>query len=133
MNISSVVHAKPNVNVPKNLRPGDTVKVNVKIHEAGRERVQQFQGVIIKIQGGGQNVSFTVRRVAHNVGVERTFFTHSPILEKVERVRQGEVNRAKLYYLRKRSGRAARIKDSTRETENAETPEVETTETTETK
>ncbi len=131
MNISSVIQAKPNINVPKTLRPGDTVKVNVKIHEAGRERIQQFQGVIIKIQGGGQNVSFTVRRVAHNVGVERTFFTHSPILEKVERVRQGDVNRAKLYYLRKRSGRAARIKDSTRETE---VPETETaSEATETK
>ena len=128
MNISSVVQAKPNTNVPKNLRPGDTVKVNVKIHEAGRERVQQFQGVIIKIQGGGQNVSFTVRRVAHIVGVERTFFTHSPILEKVERVRQGDVNRAKLYYLRERSGKAARIKDSTRDTESAEAETAETTE-----
>lgn len=128
MNISSVVQTKPNPNVPKNLKPGDTVKVNVKIHEAGRERVQQFQGVIIKVQGGGQDVSFTVRRVAHNVGVERTFFTHSPILEKVERVRQGDVNRAKLYYLRKRSGRAARIKDSAQtegaETESTETPEA---------
>ncbi|MSQ32624.1 MAG: 50S ribosomal protein L19 [Dehalococcoidia bacterium] len=129
MNISSVIQTKPNPNVPKNLKPGDTVKVNVKIHEAGRERVQQFQGVIIKIQGGGQDVSFTVRRVAHNVGVERTFFTHSPILEKVERIRQGEVNRAKLYYLRKLSGRAARIKDSANQNEAPEeTGAPETTE-----
>ncbi len=123
MNIGSIVQAKPNPNVPKNLKPGDTVKINVKIHEAGRERVQQFQGVIIKIQGGGQDVSFTVRRVAHNVGVERTFFTHSPILEKVELVRHGDVNRAKLYYLRKRSGRAARIKDSTAQIEAPEEAE----------
>ncbi len=130
MNISSVIQTKSNPNVPKNLKPGDTVKVNVKIHEAGRERIQQFQGLIIKIQGGGQDVSFTVRRVAHSVGVERTFFTHSPILEKVEIVRHGEVNRAKLYYLRKLSGRAARIKDSA--TQN-EASEVETSETTEAK
>jgi large subunit ribosomal protein L19 len=113
MDINTAAPAKPNSNVPTNLRPGDTVKVNVKIREAGRERIQQFQGVIIKIQGGGKTTSFTVRRIAHGIGVERTFFTHSPILDKVEVVRRGDVSRAKLYYLRKRSGKAARIKETT--------------------
>jgi large subunit ribosomal protein L19 len=72
--------------------------VHVKIHEAERERIQQFQGAIIKLQGGGITSCFTVRRISHGVGVERTFFTHSPILQKVEVIRHGDVARAKLYY-----------------------------------
>ena len=112
MDINVIAPAKANPNVPTDLRPGDTVKVNVKIKEAGRERIQQFQGVIIKIQGGGVSSSFTVRRIAHGVGVERTFFMRSPIIEKAELVRHGNVARAKLYYLRKLSGKAARIKET---------------------
>ena len=112
MDINSVAPAKENPNVPTDLRPGDTVKVNVKIKEAGRERIQQFQGVIIKTQGGGVGSSFTVRRIAHGVGVERTFFMRSPIIEKAEVIRRGNVARAKLYYLRRLSGKAARIKET---------------------
>ncbi len=92
-------------------RPGDTVKVHVKVVEGSRERVQVFEGVVIKRKGSGLSETFTVRRVSYGVGVERCFPVHSPRLEKIEVVRLGRVRRAKLYYLRQRSGKAARIKE----------------------
>jgi len=101
---------KPNPNIPT-LTPGDTVRVHVKVVEGDRSRLQVFQGVIIKVRGGGINSNFTVRRVAYGVGVERTFPTHSPLVDRVEVIRKGKVRRARLYYLRGLSGRAARIKE----------------------
>ncbi len=101
---------QPNPNIPE-LRPGDTVKVHVRIVEGSRERVQVFQGVIIRLRKGGVNANFTVRRIAsHGVGVERTFLLHSPRLEKVEVLRRAKVRRAQLYFLRERRGKAARLK-----------------------
>jgi len=110
MNIASLIEVKTNPNIP-DLAPGDTVKVSTKVVESGRERTQLFQGVVIKLQRGGISANFTVRRVAYGVGVERTFPLYSPLVEKVEVVRHGKVRRAKLYYLRERSGKAARIKE----------------------
>ncbi|MGI5891383.1 MAG: 50S ribosomal protein L19 [Bacillota bacterium] len=92
-------------------RPGDTVKVHVKVVEGARERIQVFEGVVIKRKGGGINETFTVRRVTYGVGVERVFPLHSPRIEKIQVVRRGKVARAKLYYLRKLTGKAARIKE----------------------
>jgi large subunit ribosomal protein L19 len=92
-------------------RPGDTVKVHVRVVEGTRERVQIFQGAVIKRQGGGIRETFTVRKVSFGVGVERTFPVHSPILAKIEVVTEGDVRRAKLYYLRDRIGKAAKIKE----------------------
>ena len=91
--------------------PGDTLKVHVRVVEAGRERVQVFQGVVIKRQGSGIRETFTVRKVSFGVGVERTFPVHSPILQRIEVVTRGDVRRAKLYYLRDRVGRAAKVKE----------------------
>lgn len=110
MNVASLIEVTPNPNIPE-LAPGDTVKVSTKVVEGGRERIQPFQGVIIKLQRGGPRASFTVRRVAYGVGIERTFPLISPFVEKVEVIRHGKVRRAKLYYLRDRSGKAARIKE----------------------
>jgi len=110
MNVSSLIELKANPKIP-DLAPGDTVKVSIKVVEGGKERIQLFQGVVIKIQRGGINASFTVRRIAYGVGVERTFPLYSPRVEKVEIVRHGKVRRARLYYLRGRSGKAARIKE----------------------
>ena len=92
-------------------RPGDTVKVHVRVVEAGRERIQVFQGVVIRRQGGGLRETFTARKISFGVGVERTFPVHSPILSKIELVTQGDVRRAKLYYLRQRAGKAAKIRE----------------------
>jgi large subunit ribosomal protein L19 len=92
-------------------RPGDTVKVHVRVVEAGRERVQVFQGVVIRRQGGGLQETFTVRKISFGVGVERTFPVHSPSISKLEVVTRGRVRRAKLYYLRERRGKKARIKE----------------------
>jgi large subunit ribosomal protein L19 len=92
-------------------RPGDTVKVHVKVVEGNRSRVQVFQGVVIRRQGGGLQETFTVRKVSFGVGVERTFPLHTPIVEKVEVVTRGDVRRAKLYYLRELRGKAAKIKE----------------------
>lgn len=92
-------------------RIGDTVKVHVKVKEGNRERIQIFEGTVLKRQNGGIRETFTVRRVAYGVGVERTFPLHSPIVEKVEVVRRGKVRRAKLFYLRKRVGKAAKVKE----------------------
>ncbi|MHB1421157.1 MAG: 50S ribosomal protein L19 [Bacillota bacterium] len=94
-------------------RPGDQVKVHVKVVEGNRERIQVFEGVVIRRKGGGLVETFTVRRVSYGVGVERTFPLHSPRLERIEVVRRGKVRRARLYYLRERTGKAARIKERT--------------------
>jgi large subunit ribosomal protein L19 len=94
-------------------RPGDTVRVNVKVVEGNRERIQAYEGVVIKRQGAGLNETFTVRRVSYGVGVERTFPVHSPRLAQIELVRRGVVRRAKLYYLRNLTGKAARIREKT--------------------
>ncbi len=91
--------------------PGDTVRVHVIVKEGNRERIQVFEGVVIARQGSGVNETFKVRRISYNVGVERTFMLHSPKIAKIERVRQGRVRRAKLYYLRGLRGKAAKIKE----------------------
>ena len=92
-------------------RPGDTVKVHVRVVEGNRERVQIFQGIVIRRQGSGVRETFTVRKVSFSVGVERTFPVHSPIIAKIELLTRGDVRRAKLYYLRSRVGRAAKVKE----------------------
>ena len=110
MSIESLIEVKPNPNIPT-LAPGDTVKVSTRIIEGEKERTQLFQGVVIKVRRGGAGASFTVRRVTYGVGVERTFPLYSPLVEKVEVMRHGKVRRAKLYYLRGLSAKAARIKE----------------------
>jgi large subunit ribosomal protein L19 len=92
-------------------RPGDTLKVHVKVIEGSRERIQLFEGVVIKRRGGGISETFTVRKVSYGVGVERTYPLHSPKIDKIEVARRGKVRRAKLYYLRELRGKAARIKE----------------------
>ncbi|MBB5149886.1 MULTISPECIES: 50S ribosomal protein L19 [Ureibacillus] len=92
-------------------RPGDTVRVHVRIQEGNRERIQVFEGVVIKRRGGGISETFTVRKISYGVGVERTFPVHTPKIAKLEVVRRGKVRRAKLYYLRNLRGKAARIKE----------------------
>ncbi len=110
MNISSLIETKPNPSIP-DISPGDTVKASVKVVEGDKERIQAFQGVVLKLRHGADGGSFTMRRVTHGVGVERTFLFQSPLIEKVEVLRHGKVRRAKLYYLRERSGKAARIRE----------------------
>mgnify|MGYP003178453969 CR=1 FL=1 len=109
--IKSIEHEQLKNKIPE-LKVGDTVKVHQRIKEGNRERIQVFEGVIIKKQGGGVNATFTVRRVAYGVGVEKTFLVHSPMVEKVELVRVGKARRAKLYYLRDRVGKAAKTKEN---------------------
>jgi len=92
-------------------RPGDSVKVHVRVVEGNRSRIQVFQGVVIRRQGGGIRETFTVRKVSFGVGVERTFPVHTPVVEKIEVVTRGDVRRAKLYYLRELRGKAAKIKE----------------------
>ncbi|TFV83448.1 50S ribosomal protein L19 [Blastococcus sp. CT_GayMR16] len=92
-------------------RAGDTVKVHVRVVEGNRSRIQVFQGVVIRRQGGGVRETFTVRKVSFGVGVERTFPVHTPVVEKIEVVTRGDVRRAKLYYLRELRGKAAKIKE----------------------
>ena len=99
-------------------RPGDTVKVHVRVVEGTRSRIQVFQGVVIRRQGGGIRETFTVRKVSFGVGVERTFPVHTPVVEKIEVVTRGDVRRAKLYYLRDLRGKAAKIKEK-RETDRS--------------
>src|SRR5438128_7197358 len=96
---------------PPQFGPGDTVRVHVNIVEGTRERTQVFEGVVMRLRHGGVNTTFTVRRIAHSVGVERTFLLHSPRITRVEVTRRGKVRRAQLYYLRGLTGRAARIKE----------------------
>ncbi|EGK13455.1 50S ribosomal protein L19 [Kroppenstedtia eburnea] len=92
-------------------RAGDTVRVHVKVVEGQRERIQVFEGVVIQRRGGGISETFTVRKISYNIGVERTFPLHSPRIDKIEVTRRGKVRRAKLFYLRKLRGKAARIKE----------------------
>ena len=110
MDARTLIPVTPNAKIQQFV-PGDTVKVNFRVREGERERTQGFQGVVIGRRNGGIGSTFTVRRVTYNVGVERTFPVYSPLLESVEVVRQGVVRRAKLYYLRGLSGKAARIKE----------------------
>jgi large subunit ribosomal protein L19 len=110
MDMSSVVEVAPNPNIPT-FNVGDTVRVSVKVVEGDKERLQAFEGVVIKRRNAGTSTNFTVRRMASGVGVERTFLIYSPRVEKVDVVRFGKVRRAKLYYLRGRTGKAARIKE----------------------
>jgi large subunit ribosomal protein L19 len=109
MDISSLVNIEKNAKIPS-IAPGDTVRVSTKIVEGDKERIQVFQGVVIKIKHGGNGASYTVRHVAFGIGVERTFPLNSPLVEKVEIVRQGKVRRSRLYYLRGLSGKEARRK-----------------------
>ena len=111
MNPTDLVdHAYLRDDVPP-FRPGDTVKVHVRVVEGTRERIQVFQGAVIRRQGSGARETFSVRKVSFGVGVERTFPVHSPIIAKIEVVSEGDVRRAKLYYLRDRTGKAAKIKE----------------------
>ncbi len=109
MDVSSLINVKKNTKIP-DITPGDTVRVSTKIVEGDKERIQIFQGVVIKIKRGGAGASYTVRHVAFGIGVERTFTMTSPMVEKVEVVRQGKVRRSRLYYLRNLSGKEARRK-----------------------
>ena len=108
--IKSIEHEQLKNKIP-DLRVGNTVKVHVRIKEGNKERIQVFEGIIIKKQGGGLNATFTVRKTSYGVGVEKTFLVHSPLVEKVELVRVGKARRAKLYYLRDRVGKAAKTKE----------------------
>ncbi len=110
MEAYQLVHLEPNPNIEE-FQPGDTVRVEIKVTEGERTRLQAFQGVVIRKRGGGPGASFTVRRVSYEIGVERTFLIHSPNVESVTVTRRGKVRRSRLYYLRGRSGRAARIKE----------------------
>ena len=109
--IKSVEHEQLKNKIP-DLKIGDTVRVHQKIKEGNRERIQVFEGIIIKKQNGGVNQTFTVRKISYGVGVEKTFLVHSPLVEKVEVVRVGKARRAKLYYLRDRVGKAAKTKEN---------------------
>ncbi len=108
--IKSIEHEQMKNKIPE-LKVGNTVKVHVRVKEGNRERIQIFEGIIIKVQGGGINKTFTVRRIASGVGVEKTFLVHSPAVEKVEVTRVGKARRAKLFYLRERLGKSAKTKE----------------------
>ena len=109
--IKSIEHEQLKNKIP-DLKVGDTVRVHQRIKEGNRERIQVFEGIIIKKQAGGLNSTFTVRRISYGVGVEKTFLIHSPLVEKVEVVRVGKARRAKLYYLRDRVGKSAKTKEA---------------------
>jgi large subunit ribosomal protein L19 len=109
MDVSTLINVKKNKKIP-DIAPGDTVRVSTKIVEGDKERIQVFQGVVIKMKRGGHGASYTVRHVAFGIGVERTFPLNSPMVEKIEVVRQGKVRRSRLYYLRELSGKEARRK-----------------------
>ena len=108
--IKSIEHEQLKNKIPE-LKVGNTVKVHVRIKEGNKERIQVFEGIIIKVQGGGVNQTFTVRKTYYGVGVEKTFLIHSPLVEKVELVRVGKARRARLFYLRDRVGKAAKTKE----------------------
>ena len=108
--IKSIEHEQLKSKIP-DLKIGNTVKVHVKIKEGNKERIQVFEGIIIKVQGSGVNKTFTVRKISYGVGVEKTFLIHSPLVEKVELVRVGKARRAKLFYLRDRVGKSAKTKE----------------------
>ena len=111
--IQSLEQEQIKTGIPE-FRPGDTVKVHVKVIEGSRERIQVFEGVVIRRRGGGLSETFTVRRVSYGVGVERTFPLNTPKIDKIEVIRRGQVRRARLYYLRALRGKAARIKEKVR-------------------
>ena len=113
MDIHEIAPVEDNPRI-QDFNPGDTVRVSIRVTEGERQRTQAFEGVVIRKRGSGAGSSFTVRRVTHDVGVERTFMVHSPTVEALDVVRRGSVRRARLYYLRGRSGRAARIKEARR-------------------
>jgi large subunit ribosomal protein L19 len=113
MNVEQYVQLKRNPRIP-DFKPGDSVRVHAKIIEGDRERIQAFEGVVLRIKRGGANSNFTVRRISHGIGVERIFPYFSPLIDKVEVTRVGKVRRAKLYYLRGRVGKSARIKPGSR-------------------
>lgn len=108
--IQLVTESQLRTDIPE-FRAGDTVRVHVRIVEGNRERIQPFEGVVIKRRGGGISATYTVRKISYGVGVERTFPVHSPKVEKIEVTRKGRVRRAKLYYLRNLRGKAARIRE----------------------
>ena len=108
--IEALENEQLNADIPQ-FSPGDTIVVQVKVREGSRERLQAFEGVVIGKRNRGLNSAFTVRKISHGVGVERSFQTHSPLIASVEVKRRGDVRQAKLYYLRELSGRAARIKE----------------------
>ena len=108
--LNSIVKDQLKTDLPE-FKSGDTVKVHVRIVEGDRERIQLFEGVVIKRRGGGISETFTVRKISYGVGVERTFPVHTPKIEKIDVVRRGRVRRAKLYYLRNLRGKAARIRE----------------------
>jgi ribosomal protein L19 len=108
--IEAITKSQLRTDIPE-FKAGDTVRVHVRIVEGGRERIQQFEGVVIKRRGGGISATYTVRKISNGVGVERTFPVHTPKVEKIEVVRKGRVRRAKLYYLRNLRGKAARIRE----------------------
>jgi len=110
MEPQSAISAERNPGIQE-FTPGDTVRVGIRIREGDRERVQLFQGVVIRLGGRRPGTTFTVRRVSYGIGIERTFPLHSPLLERVEVIRKGDVRQSNLYYLRGRYGRAARIKE----------------------
>ncbi|MEK6789642.1 MAG: 50S ribosomal protein L19 [Pseudomonadota bacterium] len=108
--VQAVENAQLKTNIPA-FAPGDTVIVQVKVKEGDRERLQAYEGVVIAIKNRGLNSAFTVRKISNGIGVERVFQTHSPVISSIEVKRRGDVRRAKLYYLRDRSGKSARIKE----------------------
>ena len=110
LDAASVANMEANPNVP-DIQSGQMVNVHSRVIEGARERVQVFQGTVIGVRSGGPDANFTVRRISHSVGVERTFLIHSPRLQKVEILRWGRVRRARLYYLRSRAGKAARLRE----------------------
>lgn len=131
MDIATVIDVKANPNIP-DLNPGDSVKVSIKVVEGDKERIQVFQGVVIRLRNSGGGPVVTVRRASFGVGVERTFPMHSPRVEKIEIVRHGKARRARLYYLRGLSAKASRIKErrvveQETELEQAQAPAAEAT------
>ncbi len=111
LDIIRAIEAEQIRNDLPNFNVGDTVKVHIKVKEGTRERVQIFEGTVLKRQNGGLRETFTVRRVAYNVGVEKTFPLNAPTIEKIEVIRRGKVRRAKLFYLRSRVGKSAKVKE----------------------
>ena len=108
--VKSIEHEQLKNVIPE-IKVGNTVRVHVRIKEGNKERIQVFEGIIIKVQGGGVNQTFTVRKTSYGVGVEKTFLIHSPLVEKVELVRVGKARRARLFYLRDRVGKSAKTKE----------------------
>jgi large subunit ribosomal protein L19 len=124
-NVINLLEAESKRSSVPTLTPGDSVKVHAKVVEGNRERVQIFEGVVIGCAGSGAKESFTVRRIAHGVGVERKFLLHSPRIERIDVVRHGKVRRAKLYYLRGKIGKRARIQEKRQAAGGAASPERE--------